>query len=512
MFRHRRFFYATLIVVLGLLCAAGWYVCTKGFTRPWRTFIAGEFAKRGVELTIQRLTLDPFRGLVARDVKLYEARSRHRVLAVIDEMQLGVNYAQAIRGGGFLDSVDLREARLSLPIDPDNPDSPKIEASRLNARLFLPPQQIYLARGEAEIFGVQVYATGRLINPAAFLGRHESNPATSTRISAVLELLQSLRYPGKPPVLSLEFSGDLARPEEMAIDARLSAESVRRKSYVLSKISAVASYRRGVLQLQQLAASDKRGEIRGAGSFTARDSTFTARLQSTLALYDLVRAYGLVRHLETLVLRSAPKLDLTIEGALLHPHARHVFGHVELEKFAFRGVVFEGFTSDLSWTQGSWSFRDLHLRHRSGEMTGDLVLVPHDFHARLQGELNPRELGPVITGPFTDWLAKFDFVDPPKVSLELQGTKPTFAECSADGEIRFGRSSYEGTTSQDMVTHVHYGENTLSLAPFRRSPKDPSDNMLLFDLRNRQLREEKMPAPGEPAAAPATEEPPHASS
>src|SRR5215218_6622027 len=105
-----------MAVLFGAAIASVWYVCTKGFTRSWRRLIAAEFEKRGMEISLRRLTLDPFRGLVPQEVKLLDANDRRRVLATVDEMELAVNYAGAFRGEAFLDSVDLIDARLSLPL------------------------------------------------------------------------------------------------------------------------------------------------------------------------------------------------------------------------------------------------------------------------------------------------------------------------------------------------------------------------------------------------------------
>ncbi|MEK0447670.1 MAG: hypothetical protein RLZZ399_2991, partial [Verrucomicrobiota bacterium] len=57
---------------LGLLLAAllwtAWYGSKRGFTRSVREAVFAEFRQHGVEITFKKLTLDPFRGLVARDV------------------------------------------------------------------------------------------------------------------------------------------------------------------------------------------------------------------------------------------------------------------------------------------------------------------------------------------------------------------------------------------------------------------------------------------------------------
>ena len=46
-----------------------------------------------VEASVRRLTLDPFRGLIARDVRIYDYKKRERTLAVVSEVALDVNYA-----------------------------------------------------------------------------------------------------------------------------------------------------------------------------------------------------------------------------------------------------------------------------------------------------------------------------------------------------------------------------------------------------------------------------------
>src|SRR5882757_2722559 len=138
----RRILYVLLTLLLLGLAGMAWYVSSKGFTRKWRTYMVHEFRKAGVEVHIRRLTLDPFRGLVAKEVSVLDARDRKQVIAWIDEMLLGVNYAAALHGQTFLDSADLRDANLWLPLDASNPDGLKVEVSKLNARLFLPPKQI----------------------------------------------------------------------------------------------------------------------------------------------------------------------------------------------------------------------------------------------------------------------------------------------------------------------------------------------------------------------------------
>ena len=164
----RRVLFGILSLLVAGLLAAGWYAYNKGFTQKWRRFVVLEFHKRGVELALSKLTLEPFRGIVAKQVRVYDNRDRKRAIAVVDEVRLVINYANLFQGKAFIDALDLHDANLDVPLDPSERNGPKVAIRHLSGRLFLPPQQIYLSRLEAELYGIRVRASGRLIHPQNF--------------------------------------------------------------------------------------------------------------------------------------------------------------------------------------------------------------------------------------------------------------------------------------------------------------------------------------------------------
>ena len=267
---HFRAMRRVLLTLFALFLAATlgglWYASNRGFTSKWRRYVTEEFRKRGVEVTLRRLTLDPLRGIVAKEVRVYDARDKRRTLAVIDEMVLQINFANLMRGKPFLDALDLHDANLSLPLDPEKPRGPKIEIARLNGRLFLPPQQVYLAYADAEVFGLHVNASGRLIHPQAFRLSANSRQAFSPGLVArIFEEISAIKFEGEPPVLGLTFSGDLAAPEQIFVEVAFWAERIQRQHYTLKNLYIGASFRDGVLDLKQLVATDAAGELRLSG-------------------------------------------------------------------------------------------------------------------------------------------------------------------------------------------------------------------------------------------------------
>jgi len=91
----RRFLVSTtrflVVLALGAMAGGGWYLARKGFGRKWRGIVVEELHKHGVEASVRRLTLDPFRGLVAKDVRIFDYKNHENTIAEISRVSLDVN-------------------------------------------------------------------------------------------------------------------------------------------------------------------------------------------------------------------------------------------------------------------------------------------------------------------------------------------------------------------------------------------------------------------------------------
>ena len=65
-----------IFAVVSAVLGSGWYLAKRGFGRQWRSLVVEELHKRGVEASVGRLTLDPFRGLVAKNVRIFDYKNR----------------------------------------------------------------------------------------------------------------------------------------------------------------------------------------------------------------------------------------------------------------------------------------------------------------------------------------------------------------------------------------------------------------------------------------------------
>ena len=492
----RRVLLTLLALLLAALLGAGWYAYHKGFTSKWRGIVTNEFRKRGIEVSLRRLTLDPLRGLVAKEVRVYETKERKRTVVFIDEMVLQVNYANLARGKPFLDALDLRDASLSLRLDSPGSRGQRIEVAKLNARLFLPPQQIYLAQADAEIFGVRVHAAGRLINPQRFRPNAGDNGAAQLAlIGRIAREIAALKFESEPPLLSVTFSGDLAQPDKISADLALWGENIRRKNYLLQSLYLAASFRDGAIDLRDVTARDATGELRLTGLIEPAAKTAQLRVHSTLDTPALLRAFDAFPAPDDTVFFTPPTLDARAVLRFGESFTARFLGHLELGRFACKSVVFESARADFSSDGERWTLRDVRVAQRTGAVSGDVQQLPGDFRARLRSTINPKVLRPLLTGKAAETLAQFEFPKPPELTLDAHGTAPTLDALVVHGDVKLGPASFRGVAAESLSATLHYENRVLSLAPFRvQRAEGGGAGGLYFDFRRDEVRLDKIKA------------------
>lgn len=494
----RRFLFALIFLITAGLLGSGWYVYNKGFTKKWRGFVSKEFQKRGVELQLRKLTLHPLRGIIAEDVKVFDTDDRKRTLAVIDEMRLVINWANLIRSKTFLDALDLREARLSLPVDPANPKGPKINIEKMSGRLMLPPEQVYLSNFEAELYGVRVKASGRVVNPQMFpkyLGpkkRDDDHHAVQT-LAKIIDELESLHVGNEAPQLNLRFSGDLAKPETIFVEAGFWAQEVKYRDWMVESLHIDALYRDQRLALRQLDLSDSKGSLRATGSFDPPSRALELQLHSSLDPQPIVRLFGRIPQLDEFVFYEPPVLDVTTRAAFGDSPQLQVIGHIGTKRIGLRSVIFSQFQSDFVYEGDRWAVRDVKLVHQTGEITGDVMQLPGDFRTRLHSTINPKALAPLLTGATAQWFEQFDFDDAPMVHLEARGPEPDPARLSANGALKLGRTTYRGVTAQNATATLRYADRRLTIDPLRVNRAEGiGEGGLVFDFARDEVEVRKI--------------------
>src|SRR6266513_1183551 len=224
-----------VVLVIAAAISGGWYMARKGFGGTTRARIVEELHRRGVEASIGRLTLNPFRGLVARNVRLFSYRDRTNTLAFISEIVLDINYAGFFHHQPFLNSLDIRNAEVTLPLKGPQGKNEQPQLRKFHAHIYFPPEQIYLSQAEGIFCGIRVSATGQLIKRADYQPSQPlSDEAREKRMRfarRIITELQRFSFPKGPPSLQITFSGDLAQLENAHAEANFQGPLLKRNNY-----------------------------------------------------------------------------------------------------------------------------------------------------------------------------------------------------------------------------------------------------------------------------------------
>jgi len=499
---------------LGTVLWGLWYLNTVGFSEKWRQMVISEIEKRGVHLTVQRLTLNPFQGLVARDVQIRTSGERGRPLASINEVVLDLNYSNLVHGEPFLNAVELRNATLSLPIASSAPTSKsgRLEISRLNARVLLPPRQLTLEQAEAVIHGVHITATGRLINPEKLRwpqndSGSEDRESSLLHLQKALQILDDLKIAKGHPTLNLRFNGDLANPEAFLIQAAFRAGKFNiDASSRIDFIHLDATLSDGLVRLDQCAIKDAQGKLDASGSFCLATGEADLQLRSNLDLPELIRAVSPAStFLNELVFYSPPELDLSGKARFREPSPAgtqgaskaspgplpgnpRFFGRLSLGRFAVRSTIFEGAETDFSWEGERWYLHDARIRHKDGGVMFNALRVPGDFRLTLDSRLNPKVLLPFLGAEARERLSEWEFLAAPVMHLQGSGTAASLESLDLTGHVQLGSTRARGVGIKEASLDLAFKNNLLSCTNVKlERPEGSASGTVIYDLATDEL-------------------------
>ncbi len=482
-----------LKILLLLLCVAvvwaAWYGAKRGLTRNWRERIIAEFRAQGIEITFKKLTADPFHGLVAREVAIFDANDHLRVLAEVDRLSLNIDWSRLIKRRPFVSALELKDARLSLPLDRSNPQSQRLEVSRLQARLLLPEKQIRLVHAEARVLGFKLRAEGWISN-ASSLASDDGTQSVAwvPYAERALRELRAIQWVGEAPVLKVRFSGDASAPDSFSASLQLETDEFLMQNKAFESISLFATWRDGALELQELSLEDKQGSLRAVGRWVPFGKV-EGRIESTLDPTHLAALAGYPIPPDTLEFPNRPALRAQVEGSLAEGSSLRVSGTGEAAGFLLKRERFESAAVSASWERGTWSLRELRLVHKTGTLTGDVLSAPGDFRAKLSSNLPQSVLELALPEQQADspfrWLQTRE---PIRVDLEARGKAPELSACALWGKVQVGRGTFRSIAFEQFSSPVRFKGGVWGFGPLKlKRAEGLGEGSVTYDVINNGL-------------------------
>jgi hypothetical protein len=466
--RFLQFFKWLALVSLTLLLSwIAYYYYHQGFGRHWRAMLAKEFHAFGLEIRVRRLTLDPFRGLVAKDLVIYDNDRRQTILAQISDLSLDINYANLLQQEPALNAVDLHDAKISIPIDPAAPKAGRLRLTGLQARIYFFPGRIEVRQASGMIFGIHLQASGTLVNPAAFslLAGSDSRARLDQKtqqgfLRLLLKQIEMLHFSGEPPQLDFTFQVDLANPTSLRLQGgHLFAGTLTRQNYQLQNLDCQFSLENQKFDLRKLFMRDARAELFATGDWNLATGEKNFQVRSGLDPAKLLANDLRFPWAKELVFDAPPEIELS--GTARTDGRLQVLGNLNFDQFSIRNVKFQSMKAEFSKSGNSWMVMNAQVTHRSGTLSGDILDRPGDFRMQINSALNPTELLPLCPTRFQHALTAWEFLTSPVIQATFSGPHPDLAKLSGSGQVWLGKTKFRGALVNSASADWQLANNVL---------------------------------------------------
>ncbi len=468
-----------LTIASGLL-AAGVYAGSEAFGERWRGYVIARLGERGLHMVFQRLVLDPFGGLMARDVRLYSRADRRQLLVSVDRLRMDVEFGRLLEKRFEVQGFELSQANLSIPVDPpENAASAEptmLEVRDLSARAFLHDRRLELRHAEGMLSGIRLNLSGDIQLPAPDKDKPQDKPQLTLqdrikvlrnhqqRIQKGLDWLQRFQF-ATPPRLNLEVHGEIDRPLEMNARLVLEADGMSYGSYACREVVAEVEYRAGLMDLTRFFLRDATGQVSANATWRMASPELKFHLSSSADLPGLAQAFLSSDKLREIVFYDSPNLALDgvwfVVGELA-PHKRpvRVTGSLDCGRFSTRGAVFDGLSAKFGVAPEGVYIRDLVLRHQTGTLSAQVLThEAQGFRYRALLRMDPNAFLPFAQMEKTrEILRRFEFSPLSNIFFELEGAGPKadLQQCLNRGRGELRNFKYRGVDLDLLTADVEF--------------------------------------------------------
>jgi len=461
------------LIFLGIPSAA-LYLREVGVGFGAKEVLSAALSNNALEVSIGRLALDPFSGLLARDIVIRDRAADGRLLAKVSDVSLSLNLSELSRGKVAVDKLSLQGAGISIPVDKADA-SPRLDLMQVNAEVILLGDRLRLSRLEGLCEGIRVDFTGQFLNlptfqsPAIKSASGTASSGGSDLARKLLGELAKLRYPGGPPVLCAVIEADLANPDSLRVE-ELSLESgeIHGEGWSLKSLELQGGFRDGILRIQRVAVTDKSGLIEASAEWSRGSGVLEGAILSTLNptpfLAAAIKKPSLLRSLD---FKRPPQFDARFAiGTSSENPSISITGALSVPSASFQGVEFRNAGCQFAWKDGVFYAREVRVAAGKGELSGQLWVAPNDFRLNARTTIPPTALLGLFDSKTREFLSLMEFAELPDISVSLRGTKPDFAALRGTGHLKLGRTAMRGSWLDSAEADFEIGDRCVTYKNF----------------------------------------------
>ena len=220
-----------ITVLLIILAVVGFvlYLDKIGLPNFIKNPLVEALHERGLDLQFSRLRWHPSHGIVAENVFFGRTNDLTSPQLTLKEVQLRVDYAALLKRQIQVDSLELRQGRLSWPVVSTNGPARTLTIENIRTELQLLTNDVWeLDDLQATFGGANIQLSGAITNASAvrnwkyFHGKPPPPGTLQARLRRIADTLDQIHFTA-PPSVKLEVHGDALKMENIAIQLLVQA-------------------------------------------------------------------------------------------------------------------------------------------------------------------------------------------------------------------------------------------------------------------------------------------------
>lgn len=482
--RHRR-----ALVVLGIVLLPLVFLSTIGVPPSWYQPRIARLREQGLQVYVDRVRLDPLRGLAAEGLRWFDAPGRPVPMLEAEQVVMGFDPREWLKKKPGLSALRIRGGIFRVNTEgclrvADGPRNLVLE--HVGAKLRIRPDGLRVERLRALLLGIRIRGHGELFGKMRE-DRRPLSPAELARLvsdalaklpawlPALAEQLNAVDL-GAPATAEFQFAVYPAEPLRNEITLAADGQTTRARGVTFDSWHAEAELRKGRLTVPVLWARQGAGRCDASGSLELGSNLAEAKVSSSLDpacwLSLVPERIGAVLRRQEIGTRGAATFEVWAGPSPLGQLAEDVGGWVSARQAEVHGVwVEKGFVSfrregpllTLDKVEGV-----IGRGRQQGPVRGTASLRLDTWHyqAKAAGEFDPNAVYSLWTKNQRPIIRALDFTNRPPVSeAEVSGCIPDPKQFNLVGRLRGTNFLYRGAAIVEFDSPMTFTNGTLTFDP-----------------------------------------------
>jgi len=454
-----------LLVVIGLVIGVSvgglYYLNQTGANELWRQKIAEELENLGVTAEFNSLRYDPSLGLVAKGVRIYADEEKTETFAYMENLVIDVDKTKLVRGKFRINNASLSNAKIVLPIDPDDPLSKRIVIRKLNGNIFFPDKRTIEAKKiTGMVDGIRLTLNANIWRKSLKTDKikppeNSLKEARRKRIELVNRILDEIalwKWPKKtPPHLIIYAEGNVNAPDSAHLDFLLLADRLERDGVTLHDILIKGDFNNKIVTFDKIQIKDDWGSLTAQVDYQpgTRKARFEAK--SSLHIKNILKKLFGVKVLEKIDFTSPPNLQCIglLEFDAENKPKIQLVGKAQIERFKYDHTPFLKLETEISLKGKNVYLTHLKATRKDGEISGRFLLKDGIIRYESQSSLPVKAYQPFLLSKIVKMeLNKASFSSRSSVEIQSKGLINTtdLVDLSVCGHTKIKNFLYKGVS------------------------------------------------------------------